>query len=75
VTGRQRGRLSWLLRSAADVCCAVPELNSWRHRRQDIPVAGYQQPCLGPSAFDAGPRPQNPNRSGTYQQVHYYLPA
>ena len=45
-----------LLRSAGDVWCCVPELNQWRRRRQDVPVAGYQQLCRelaasGPGTF------------------------
>jgi hypothetical protein len=34
-----------LLRSAGDVWCGVLELNPWRRRRQDPPLAGYQELC------------------------------
>jgi hypothetical protein len=56
VTRAQRGRLFGLLRSAGDVWCAVLELNSWRRRRQDVPLAGYRELCRelavsGPGTF------------------------
>jgi hypothetical protein len=56
VTRAQRGRLFGLLRSAGDVWCAVLELNRWRHRHQDAPLAGYQELCRqlaasGPGTF------------------------
>jgi hypothetical protein len=45
-----------LLRSAGDVWCSVLELNLWRRRRQDAPVAGYQElrrelAASGPGTF------------------------
>ena len=45
-----------LLRSAGDVWCCVLELNRWRRRRQDAPLAGYQELCRelaasGPGTF------------------------
>ena len=56
VTRAQRGRCFGLLRSAGDVWCAVLELNSWRRRRQDAPLAGYRELCRelavsGPGTF------------------------
>jgi len=56
VTRRQRERVFGLLRSAGDVWCAVLELNAWRRRRQDPPLAGYQELCRelagsGPGTF------------------------
>jgi transposase len=56
VTRAQRNRLFGLLRSAGDVWCAVLELNSWRRRRRDAPLAGYQELCRelaasGPGTF------------------------
>ena len=56
VTRAQRSRLFGLLRSAGDVWCAVLELNRWRRRRQDPPLAGYQELCRelaqsGPGTF------------------------
>ncbi len=66
VTRGQRNRLSGLLRSAGDVWYAVLELNRWRRRRQDAPLAGYQELCRelaasGPGTFgeldSAGARP------------------
>ena len=55
-TAGQRRRLFGLLRSAADVWCCVLELNGWRRRRQDPPLAGYQELCrelarAGPGTF------------------------
>jgi IS605 OrfB family transposase len=52
----QRRRLFGLLRSAGDVWCCVLELNGWRRRRQDPPLAGYQELCrelarAGPGTF------------------------
>jgi transposase len=52
----QRRRLFGLLRSAGDVWCCVLELNAWRRRRQDAPLAGYQELCrelakAGPGTF------------------------
>ncbi len=45
-----------LLRSAGDVWCCVLEANAWRRRRQDAPLAGYQELCRelaasGPGTF------------------------
>ena len=56
VTRRQRERVFGLLRSAGDVWCCVLELNAWRRRRQDPPLAGYQELCRelaasGPGTF------------------------
>ena len=56
VTAGQRRRLFGLLRSAADLWCCVLELNGWRRRRQDPPLAGYQELCrelarAGPGTF------------------------
>jgi IS605 OrfB family transposase len=56
VTRAQRGRLFGLLRSAGDVWCCVLELNRWRRRRQDTPLAGYRELCRelaasGPGTF------------------------
>ena len=55
-TRGQRNRLFGLLRSAGDVWCAVLELNRWRRRRHDAPLAGYQELCRqlaasGPGTF------------------------
>ena len=55
VTRAQRGRLFGLLRSAGDVWCAVLELNSWRRRRRDAPLAGYQELCRQLAASGPGP--------------------
>jgi hypothetical protein len=56
VTRAQRNRLFGLLRSAGDVWCTVLELNSWRRRRQDAPLAGYRElyrelAASGPGTF------------------------
>jgi hypothetical protein len=56
LTRAQRNRLFGLLRSAGDVWCAVLELSSWRRRRHDAPLAGYQELCRelaasGPGTF------------------------
>jgi hypothetical protein len=56
VTRAQRNRLFGLLRSPGEVWCAVLELNQWRRRRQDAPLAGYQELCRelavsGPGTF------------------------
>jgi IS605 OrfB family transposase len=56
VTRGQRARLFGLLRSAGDVWCCVLELSQWRRRRQDRPLAGYQELCRelaasGPGTF------------------------
>ena len=56
VTRRQRERVFGLLRSAGDVWCCVLELNAWRRRRQDLPLAGYPELCRelaasGPGTF------------------------
>jgi IS605 OrfB family transposase len=56
VTAGQQRRLFGLLRSAGDVWCCVLELNGWRRRRQDAPLAGYQELCRelarsGPGTF------------------------
>lgn len=56
VTVGQRKRCFGLLRSAGDVWACVLEINAWRLRRGDAPVAGYQQWCRlladsGPGTF------------------------
>jgi transposase len=56
VTRGQRRRLFGLLRSAGDVWCCVLELNAWRRRRQDRPLASYRELCrelaaCGPGTF------------------------
>ncbi|WP_157411641.1 hypothetical protein, partial [Actinoplanes rectilineatus] len=56
VTCAQRQRCFGLLRSAGDVWACVLEVNAWRLRRGDAPVAGYQQLCRllaasGPGTF------------------------
>ena len=56
VTRGQRRRLFGLLRSAGDVWCCVLELNAWRRRRQDRPLASYRELCRelaasGPGTF------------------------
>ena len=56
VTRGQRRRLFGLLRSAGDVWCCVLELNVWRRRRQDRPLASYRELCRelaasGPGTF------------------------
>ena len=62
VTAGQRPRLFGLLRSAGDVWCCVLELSGWRRRRQDPPLAGYQELCrelarAGPGTFGRGCAP------------------
>ena len=54
VTRRQRERVFGLLRSAGDVWCCVLELNAWRRRRQDMPLAGYPELCRELSASGPG---------------------
>jgi IS605 OrfB family transposase len=54
LTRHQRGRLFGLLRSAGDVWCCVLELSQWRRRRQDAPLAGYQELCRELSASGPG---------------------
>src|SRR5215831_16030125 len=56
VTRAQRQRCFGLLRSAGDVWACVLELNAWRRRRRDAPLAGYQALCrelaaAGPGTF------------------------
>jgi transposase len=56
LTRLQRERVFGLLRSAGDVWCAVLEVNQWRRRRQDPPLAAYQELCreltaAGPGTF------------------------
>ncbi len=56
VTEGQRRRCFGLLRSAGDVWACVLEVNAWRRRRQDSPLAGYQELCRqlaasGPGTF------------------------
>ena len=59
LTRAQRQRCFGLLRSAADVWACTLEINQWRLRRGDRPVAGYQQLCRllsasGPGSGDIG---------------------
>ncbi|MDP5183255.1 transposase [Blastococcus sp. BMG 814] len=54
VTGGQRQRLFGLLRSGGDVWAAVLELNGWRRRRGDRPLAGYQELCRELAAAGEG---------------------
>ncbi|WP_406036909.1 transposase [Micromonospora sp. NBC_00898] len=54
MTPGQRRRCFGLLRSAADVWACVLEVNTWRRRRHDAPLAGYQQLCRELAA--SGPR-------------------
>jgi len=54
VTRGQRRRLFGLLRSAGDVWCCVLELNGWRRRRQDRPLASYQELCRELAASGSG---------------------
>jgi len=56
VTAGQRRRLFGLLVPAGDVRACVLELNAWRRRRQDRPLASYQELCRelaasGPGTF------------------------
>ncbi|WP_346536213.1 transposase [Micromonospora sp. DPT] len=56
MTSGQRGRCFGLLRSAGDAWACVLEVNSWRRRRGDAPLVGYQQLCRelaasGPGTF------------------------
>ncbi|MFE9655551.1 RNA-guided endonuclease InsQ/TnpB family protein [Micromonospora sp. NPDC006431] len=56
VTPGQRRRCFGLLRSAGDVWACVLEINAWRRRRHDAPLAGYQALCRelsgsGPGTF------------------------
>ncbi|BEL06071.1 hypothetical protein Q0Z83_042620 [Actinoplanes sichuanensis] len=56
LTRAQRERCFGLLRSGADVWACVLEINAWRRRRADTPMAGYQQLCklltqAGPGTF------------------------
>jgi IS605 OrfB family transposase len=56
LTRGQRERVFGLLRSAGDVWCAVLELNAWRRRRQDPPLASYRElyrelSVAGPGTF------------------------
>jgi transposase len=54
VTRGQRRRLFGLLRSAGDVWCCVLALNAWRRRRQDRPLASYQELCRELAASGLG---------------------
>lgn len=56
LTPGQRRRCWGLLRSAGDVWACVVEVNAWRRRRGDVPLAGYQELCRelaasGPGTF------------------------
>ncbi|MFE9693653.1 RNA-guided endonuclease InsQ/TnpB family protein [Micromonospora sp. NPDC005806] len=56
VTSGQRRRCFGLLRSAGDVWACVLEINTWRRRRHDAPLVGYQELCRelaasGPGTF------------------------
>ena len=53
-TGGQKRRLFGLLRSGGDVWAAVLELNRWRRRRGDRPLAGYQELCRELAAAGEG---------------------
>jgi hypothetical protein len=53
VTRLQRERCFGLLRSAGDVWACVLELNDWRRRHSDLPLASYQHLCR--ELADAGP--------------------
>ena len=54
VTAGQRERCFGLLRSAGDVWACVLEVNGWRRRRQDRPMAGYQELCRQLAACGSG---------------------
>ena len=54
VTAGQRRRLFGLLRSGGDVWAVVLELNGWRRRRGDRPLAGYQELCRELAAAGEG---------------------
>jgi hypothetical protein len=54
VTPGQRRRLFGLLRSGGEVWAAVLELNSWRRRRGDRPLSGYQELCRELAAAGEG---------------------
>ncbi|MGS2618138.1 RNA-guided endonuclease InsQ/TnpB family protein, partial [Micromonospora sp. LZ34] len=56
MTAAQRRRCFGLLRSAGDVWACVLEINTWRWRRRDAPLVGYQDLCRelsvsGPGTF------------------------
>ena len=56
VTRAQRRRLLGLLAAGGDVWACVLELNAWRRRRQDVPLAAYPELCrelaaAGPGTF------------------------
>ncbi|MEH0841815.1 transposase [Micromonospora sp. CPCC 205711] len=56
MTAGQRRRCFGLLRSAGDVWACALEVNSWRRRRSDAPLAGFQELCRelsgsGPGTF------------------------
>ena len=56
LTRGQRQRCFGLLRAGGDVWACVLEINQWRRRRGDLPVAGYQELCRllaasGPGTF------------------------
>ncbi|WBB70925.1 transposase [Micromonospora sp. WMMD812] len=56
MTPGQRRRCFGLLWSADDVWACVLEVNGWRRRRGDVPLAGYQELCReltasGPGTF------------------------
>jgi putative transposase len=55
-TRARRQRCFGLLRSAGDLWACLLEINAWRRRRGDRPVASYQQWCRllaesGPGTF------------------------
>jgi hypothetical protein len=54
VTSRQRERVLGLLRSAGDLWCCALELAAWRRRRQDPPLAAYQELCRQLAAAGRG---------------------
>src|SRR5260370_34680685 len=56
LTRARRRRLIALLVAAGDLWACILELNTWRRRRQDPPLASYQQLCRelaasGPGTF------------------------
>src|SRR5260370_12802319 len=54
VTPVQRERCFGLLRCAGDVWACVLEINGWRRRRHDAPLASYQELCRELSASGSG---------------------
>jgi hypothetical protein len=54
VTRGQQRRLFGVLRSAGDVWCCVLELNAWRRRRADRPLASCKELCQELAAYSLG---------------------